>query len=404
MRSATELINRALRSVAEPTQKGSPIYLALSGGVDSSVSALILREAGWCVNPILMRCWDDQQDEGSNNCFDTELRAAERTVATLKVEPLKVFDFVKEYWTDVFENVFLRGIKSGFIPNADLACNRWVKFGAFPERVTELGGHNARMATGHYAKVRHTPEGVRLYAARDIQKDQSYFLASVQGDSLKRVTLPVGDLLKSEVISIASAVNLPSATAKSSRGICFVGKRSMAEFLAQYVVMEPGGKFVSLTSGEVLGEVKNGHAFTVGQRAKIGGLAQAMFVVRKQGKDIIVAPQGHKSLRCQSVWCDRADWVRAEPWSLAAGRETKLSFKGCSTMAMQEASVRRKDGGWVVSFEKEGKRIARGQAIVLYDGDECLGALWPRHVYEKDGHTEFIVDSSRDSVGLPVTR
>lgn len=408
MSRATTLINRALQSVPQPTRRGSAIFLALSGGVDSSVSAVILREAGWQVNPILMRCWDYQQDEGSNHCFETELRAAERTVTKLKLEPLRVFDFVNEYWTDVFENVFLRGIKSGFIPNADLACNRWVKFGAFPERVAEIGGRNALIASGHYAKLRHTPDGVRLLAARDRQKDQSYFLASVRGESLKRVVMPVGDLFKSEVISIASALGLPAATAKSSRGICFVGKRSMADFLAQYVTTESGGKFLSVIGGEVLGEVKNGHAFTIGQRAKISGLAEAMFIVRKHGKDIIVAPRGHDSLRCQSVWCDRADWVHAEPGPLAAGRETRLRIKGCSTMAARPAFVKRKDGGWMVRFEKEGKRIARGQAIVLYNGEECLGALWPRHEFQKDEHfdgskTVPLVPSvsSVPSAGLP---
>ncbi|KAI0564725.1 tRNA methyl transferase [Gracilaria domingensis] len=377
MRAVSELIKHGLGTVSKPPRKRSSIYLALSGGVDSSVSALILREAGWRVKPVLMRCWDSGQDEGSTNCFEEELRAAELTVEKLRLEPLQVFDFVKEYWTDVFENVFLGGIRRGFIPNADLACNRWVKFGAFPERVAELSHEDTPIATGHYAMVQHTSTGSRLLAARDEVKDQSYFLASVQEKALRRVVLPVGDLLKTEVVSIASDAQLPAAEAKSSRGICFVGKRSMGEFIEQYVDLNDEGRFVDVDSGDVLGDVTNGYALTVGQRARIAGLAKARFVVGRRGKDIIVASHEHECLRSTGVWCGTADWIGNEPECIADGDEKQVSFKACSTMRMGKAWVKRECGGWSVRFDEERRKIGRGQAVVVYDGRECLGALWP---------------------------
>ncbi|CAN8067120.1 unnamed protein product [Agarophyton chilense] len=344
---------------------------------DSSVSAMILQEAGWRVKPVLMRCWDSEEDEGSTNCFDRELRAAELTVEKLGLEPLHVYDFVKEYWTDVFENVFLRGIRHGFVPNADLACNRWVKFGAFPERVAQVGGENAPIATGHYAMVQHTEKGTRLLAARDEVKDQSYFLGSVHESALRRVILPVGDLLKTEVVSIAADLRLAAAEAKSSRGICFVGKRSMSEFIEQYVELNEGGKFVDIDSCEVLGDVRNGWALTVGQRARIGGLAEARFVVGRRGRDIVVAPHEHEALRSRGVWCNKADWIGKEPQSITNGGEQEVCFKACSTMRMGRAWVKRENGGWSVRFDRERRKVGRGQAVVVYNGRECLGALWP---------------------------
>lgn len=376
MTKATQLLEKAILSVHKPTPSHNSIFVALSGGVDSSVSSLILREAGWRVNPVLMRCWEHQQDDVTPNCFDTELRAAEATVQNLKLQPLQVFDFVKHYWTDVFDAVFLHGVRNGFMPNADLACNRYVKFGAFPARVAQLAGPNTFYATGHYARIEHSQQGPKLLAARDHTKDQSYFLASVRQDALTRAVLPVGDLLKTEVKTIAAAAHLPAANAKSSRGICFVGKRRMEDFIEQYLPGDHSGNFIVYGTEQVLGEVKCGYAFTIGQRARIKSLAEAMYVVGKRGRDVLVAPRSHHLLRSNSVLCEKADWIRGEPDRIARGHEVEIAFKACSTMPKRKGRIKRQVDGWFLKFEHERQIVAPGQAIVLYEGQECLGALW----------------------------
>lgn len=375
---AKTLIDRAVSQISPPLSAAeSSVTLALSGGVDSSVAGLLLRERGWKVQPVLFRCWDDSDDEKEgSSCFEAELRAAEQSVKALDIAPLQVYNFVREYWTEVFDGVFLSGLQNGSTPNPDLACNRAVKFGAFPERLAAEG--KRRFATGHYARVRDRNGLPELLAAKDARKDQSYFLASVRGSRLKHAMFPVGALLKSEVRTIAQEAGLAAAHARSSRGICFVGKRRMAPFLERYLA-GGAGNFVDVDSGMVVGALdRPAHAFTTGQRARIGGRAQALYVVGKRGCDVIVARGcSHQRLFTEEIVCARVDWISGvEADGVDEG--VWLECKTCSTAdRMTCLVIARGDGRVDIRFNQRVRRVAAGQAVVLYDGDVCLGAAWP---------------------------
>lgn len=381
MRAVAELFRKALQTLPKPTKPNDSIYLALSGGVDSSVSGLLLREAGWRVKPVLMRCWDDGTS-GEVPCWEAEQKAAIAATKALQLtDQLQTFDFVAEYWTDVFDGVFLEGMRRGFTPNADLACNRSIKFGAFPDRLRELAANQhihqteaPRFATGHYARVAYVDGKPMLLAAVDEKKDQSYFLGSVRGEALHSVVFPVGTLLKTEVKDIEKWASLPSLGLKSSRGMCFIGKKRLADFVEKYMAGDRG-QFVSV-DGQYRGDMNMpSFGYTIGQRARIGGLEEALYVVGKQGNDILVAAAKDERLFSHGVFCERIDWISGAPIGIENG--LKVDFKGCSTMKRGGAVVKKIGKGFAVLFDERTRRIATGQAVVLYDGDICLGAGWP---------------------------
>lgn len=392
----SRLIARAISCIPAPTAAtGATVHLALSGGVDSSVAAFLLRERGWSVRPVVMKCWDDGSDvddKAEGPCFEKELRAAQDAAHALSLDrQVDVYDFVKEYWNDVFEPVFLRGFAAGETPNPDMACNRSVKFGAFParlrkERLKCADNNISRtppFATGHYARI-----GVRadaqpqLLRATDTAKDQTYFLASVPGTELQTAMFPVGNLRKSEVREIALSVNLPAAAARSSRGICFVGKQRMGPFLERYLVSDTKrdarGHFIDNATGKALGILPGpAHTFTTGQRARLGGQPAALFVVGKRDADVFVScsPASTREMRCSQL----ANWVAGTaPRELEAGLEMSLEFKSSSAATSEPCTARMEpDGAYLLRFYQPVNRVAVGQAVVLYQGDVCLGALWP---------------------------
>ncbi|CDF32300.1 unnamed protein product [Chondrus crispus] len=381
--SGRELLTRALRSIAPATKADAAIYLALSGGVDSSVAGLLLAERGWAVKPVLMRCWDDdsgEQDIGT--CHEAELKTASAAAAALSLPEPEVFDFVKEYWTDVFDGVLLSGLEAGRTPNPDLACNRSVKFGAFPERLQQHAGTHVtpRFATGHYARLRQDGEQTTLLAAVDENKDQTYFLSSVPGKALRKACFPVGSLLKEEVRTIATYAGLPAATTRSSRGICFVGKRSMATFLERYLNGRKG-VFIDADSGSIVAELPHhAHTYTTGQRARIGGsTGKAHYVLRRDGDNVLVVEgREHPKLYTTEQVCGQVDWVSGKaPDGL--GREgIRLEYKSNSSARRLSCIVTADDGeGIIIQFERMQHIIVSGQAIVLYQGEVCLGAAWP---------------------------
>jgi tRNA (5-methylaminomethyl-2-thiouridylate)-methyltransferase len=361
------------------------VHLALSGGVDSSVAGFLLRERGWDVRPVLMRCWADADDaEAGTPCFERELRAAERTVEALGLKRrLAVFDFVSEYWTNVFQDVLLAGLKAGDTPNQDLACNAAIKFGSFPQRLAEENGtpEPPPFATGHYARIHHAPGTgqTTLLRALDVVKDQTYFLASVSGAALRQAMFPVGGLLKTEVRDIAKHVGLPAAHQKSSRGICFVGKRDKAAFMERYMVQRSsdsydGGYFIlNDTMEKVAPLAVQAYAYTVGQRARVGGQAQSLYVVGRQGPDILVS---RTKLWMNRVLCDRPVWISGSAPTELVGRSAGLSAecKSCSSGPIMRCTVSLRDnGGLEVRFETSQEAKSSGQVIVLYRGEEVLG-------------------------------
>ncbi|GAB4823030.1 hypothetical protein N2152v2_010076 [Parachlorella kessleri] len=296
---ASSAFERGLASL--PEGRGQTVAVGVSGGVDSAVAAFLLKERGYDVVGVFMRNWDEGEEVGNQNCsVERDLRDAAAVCRQLGI-PLHEADFVNKYWTQVFED-FLAQCSRGLTPNPDLACNRHIKFDALLDFATQLGA--PLVATGHYARLRHLggpagpagPSGsssVQLLRGADPEKDQTYFLASVQQESLQRVLFPVGGLRKAEVRQLALARGLVPTERRSSAGICFIGRRNFADFLAQYIPPLPG-TFVSVDSGKALGVCPNILTVTLGQRPGIGGAAERTYVA---GKDmvnrVVYVCQGH---------------------------------------------------------------------------------------------------------------
>lgn len=373
--AARHIITKALAHIPAPGQN-TPIYLALSGGVDSSVAGFLLRERGYDVKPTLLRCWESS-DDPKTSCFEQEMRDVEAASNALKLQhDVKVLDLVSAYWTNVFDKELLKGLIAGRTPNADLACNRHIKFGAFPDHIRKTHGPDAIIATGHYARLRQTPDGMQLLAAVDARKDQSYFLASVQSASLEQVILPIGPLLKSEVRSVAHWVGLPAAAKTSSRGMCFIGKRAFPAFIDQFVDGHPG-QFVLADTGTPLAPCEwPAWAYTVGQRARIGGMEGPMFVVGRREGDVVVTHRGDPRRYTRRAVCPCVDWVGGQaPRGIDEGM--RVGYKMSSAAERRYGRMWREDGALHVMFDAEEKRVSEGQALVLYDEETCLGAAWP---------------------------
>eukprot|EP00242_Pyramimonas_sp_CCMP2087_P010551 CAMPEP_0198221292 /NCGR_PEP_ID=MMETSP1445-20131203/83053_1 /TAXON_ID=36898 /ORGANISM="Pyramimonas sp., Strain CCMP2087" /LENGTH=459 /DNA_ID=CAMNT_0043899381 /DNA_START=127 /DNA_END=1504 /DNA_ORIENTATION=+ len=269
--------------------KGTHVAVGISGGVDSAVTALLLKQKGYKVTGVFMKNWDEAE-ERAGACQSERDRQDAREICALLGIPLRETEFVQDYWHKVFEQ-FLTDCAKGLTPNPDLACNRHIKFDALLDWTRTLGAE--WLATGHYARLRHTRGGeVQLLQGVDTAKDQTYFLASVGGKALRNVLFPLGHLHKHEVRAIAAAAGISQATKKSSVGICFVGKRPFAEFVAQYIEMAPG-RFRDVEGGGDKGPHKGIAAYTSGQRARIGGQHERWYVVGKHvGANEVVICRG----------------------------------------------------------------------------------------------------------------
>ena len=307
------------------------IAVAMSGGVDSSVTAWLLKQAGHDVFGIHMRNWEEEEERGmhrevSGQCSSMQdLLDAARTCRALDI-PLKEVRFVREYWTDVFEPM-VDMYMAGVTPNPDVACNREIKFKSLLEQAHVLGAE--LLATGHYAKLRYTPCGTHLLQARDASKDQSYFLSSVPGRAFDTVVFPLGGLLKEEVRRLAAHAVLPTAHKRESMGLCFVGRRRFDQFLNDYVPGSPppssrasdstapgahsaelGGRFVCGETGRDLGPHRGQHLYTIGQGAKIAGAAAKWYVAEKRGPHLVLVPHtDHAALYTLSLIAGPIHWI-----------------------------------------------------------------------------------------------
>ncbi|CBN73977.1 conserved unknown protein [Ectocarpus siliculosus] len=256
------------------------VVVGMSGGVDSSVVAMLLHQQGYEVVGVFMRNWDEQDETGSDVCAaDTDLEDARRVGYHLGI-PVKTVDFSREYWNEVFEPS-LQELDRCRTPNMDVACNRFIKFDAFREHA--LGRMSADfVATGHYARTAPGPGGdwsrPVLRQAEDGNKDQTYFLSGVPSEGLAKVLFPLGGLTKPEVRRLAEEGGLPVARKRESMGVCFVGKRrSWASFISQYLTPSPGN-FVCVDTGEVVGRHGGVQLYTVGQKSHLDGMPEKYYV------------------------------------------------------------------------------------------------------------------------------
>lgn len=348
------------------------VVVGLSGGVDSAVAAWQLKQQGYRVSALFMVNWTE--DEAGYCTAAEDFQSARAVCAELEI-PLHRVDFSAEYRARVFER-FLADYRAGKTPNPDVLCNREVKFRPFREHALRLGAD--WIATGHYARVEHGADGPRLLRAADDNKDQTYFLAAVERAHFQRVLFPLGALTKPEVRALARRAGLPNHARKDSTGICFIGEREFRSFLGHYLDAEPGP--IEDQQGRRLGTHRGLMHYTLGQRRglALGGQRQAReapwYVIAKQadGNRLIVAQdQQHPWLMSQ--WLDTAPfhWIRRveiRGRALQARIRHRQALQACHAESLDDSGRLR------LRFDVPQRAAAHGQYVVLYDGEECLGA------------------------------
>ncbi|HUS24752.1 MAG TPA: tRNA 2-thiouridine(34) synthase MnmA [Candidatus Binatia bacterium] len=347
----------------------SHVIVALSGGVDSAVAALLLLQQGHRVSGLYMQNWTEDEQ---GYCTSAQDFQDARAVSEELGIALHRADFSSEYRARVFER-FLADYAAGRTPNPDVLCNREVKFQPLREHALRLGADF--IATGHYARLAAAPEGPRLLRAADENKDQTYFLAAVDRALFDRVLFPVGDLTKPKVRRMAEAAGLPVHRKKDSTGICFIGERPFREFLSAYLKPQPGP--ILDDAGAVLGQHPGLMYFTLGQRRglKVGGRRGAReapwFVAGKDAaRNALIVSQDESRLLSQRLRTRAFHWIR-RPEPLPAALHARIRHR----QALQPCTARElADGGIELSFGQPQRAAAPGQYAVLYDGEDCLGA------------------------------
>ena len=348
--------------------------VAVSGGVDSAVALMRLVEAGVPVQAMFMKNWEE--DDRAGYCAaEEDLADAQRVCDRLGV-PLHAVNCSDAYWDNVFVR-FIRDIERGMTPNPDVVCNREVKFSAFVEHAHRLGAE--RIATGHYARIERTADGVRLLKGADPGKDQSYFLHALDQSQLARAVFPLGELRKPAVRAMARRAGLAPHDKRDSTGICFVGERRFAPFLARFVEEAPGP--IETADGTRVGEHTGLAFFTIGQRRGLGiggrhGGAQAPWYVaaKDQARNALIVVQGHDHpalLACRLRVRDM-HWIAGAPPPIPLRCGARIRYR----QADQTCTIRPGGDGddtFDLHFDRAQWAAAPGQYAVLYDGEECLG-------------------------------
>lgn len=349
------------------------VVVGMSGGVDSSVTAHLLKEQGYDVVGIFMKNWDDTDEFGV--CTATEDYNDVALVANQIGIPYYSVNFEKQYWDKVF-TYFLEEYKKGRTPNPDVMCNKEIKFKAFLDYATDLGADY--VATGHYARVERDENGVtHMLRGVDNNKDQTYFLNQLSQDQLSRVMFPLGGMEKSEVRRIAEEAGLATAKKKDSTGVCFIGERDFKKFLMEYLPAQPGNMVT--VDGEIKGQHDGLMYYTIGQRQGlgIGGGGKTndpWFVIGKDLKsNTLYVGQGYHHEWLYATHLDASD-IR-----FTLNDETPSTFKCTAKFRYRQAdtsvTVHMNEDGTsaTVEFDEPVRAITPGQAVVFYNGDECLG-------------------------------
>jgi len=344
------------------------VVVGMSGGVDSSVTAYLLKEQGYNVIGIFMKNWDDTDENGF--CTATEDYEDVIAVANQIGIPYYAVNFEKEYWDKVF-TYFLDEYKLGRTPNPDVMCNKEIKFKAFLDHAMRLGADF--VATGHYARAVYEDGEHKLLRGVDTNKDQTYFLNQLSQDQIAKAMFPIGHMEKSEVRKIAEEANLATAKKKDSTGICFIGERNFKQFLSQYLPAQPGE--MRTLDGKTMGRHDGLMYYTMGQRhgLGIGGDGEPWFVVGKNLQDnILFVEQGfhNELLYSEGLYASDISWTTTMP----VGTEFRCTAKFRYRQTDTPVTVRVLDGGRLdVAFDERQRAITPGQAVVFYDGDVCLG-------------------------------
>ncbi|GEN31008.1 tRNA-specific 2-thiouridylase [Cerasibacillus quisquiliarum] len=361
-------------------KKNIRVVVGMSGGVDSSVTALLLKEQGYDVVGIFMKNWDDTDEFGV--CTATEDYDDVIRVCNQLDIPYYAVNFEKEYWDKVF-TYFLDEYRAGRTPNPDVMCNKEIKFKAFLDHALSLGADY--VATGHYARVRETDGTYEMLRGVDANKDQTYFLNQLTSDVLKRVMFPLGHLEKHEVREMAKKHQLVTANKKDSTGICFIGERDFKQFLSEYLPAQPGE--MRTLSGEVKGKHDGLMYYTIGQRQGlgIGGPGEPWFVVGKNlEENVLYVEQGfhHEALYSDALIATDVNWINPNKIKDHFTCTAKFRYRQKDTPVTVEI---RDNNRVYVKFEKPARAITPGQAVVFYDHDVCLGGGTIDQVL-KNGH------------------
>ncbi len=354
------------------------VIVGMSGGVDSSVSALLLKQQGYEVEGLFMKNWDE--DDGTEYCTaKDDLADAERVCDKIGIK-LHTANFASEYWDNVFEH-FLEEYKAGRTPNPDILCNREIKFKVFMQYASMLGGE--LIATGHYVRRADRDGHTYLLKGLDPNKDQSYFLHAVGEAEFAKTLFPVGELEKPEVRRIAEEHGLVTHNKKDSTGICFIGERRFKDFLQQYLPAQPGE--IQTPDGTVIGQHAGLMYHTIGQRQGlgIGGVKGAneepWFVAQKDlVRNVLVVVQGtnHPLLFTNHLIAQQAHWINGTP--LNSDGKPQSSFR-CTAKNRyrqddQSCVVTLLDNGQLdVAFDEPQRAVTPGQSVVFYQDDVCLG-------------------------------
>jgi tRNA-uridine 2-sulfurtransferase len=359
--------------------KDTTVVVGMSGGVDSSVAALVLKEQGYNVIGIFMKNWDEKDDDGA--CTATEDYEDVRRVCDQIGIPYYTVNFVKEYWDRVF-TYFLDEYKKGRTPNPDVMCNKEIKFKAFLDYALKIGADY--LATGHYAQVDFIDGEYKMLRAVDSNKDQTYFLCQLGQHQLSKTMFPIGHLKKPELRDIAVKYGLKTATKKDSTGVCFIGERNFHKFLGNYLPSQPGD--IKTLTGQVLGKHDGLMYYTLGQRKGLGiggiGTGEPWFVVDKDlKKNILYVVQGedHPALLSYGLEASDLNWV--------SDNKPKGTFKCTAKFRYRQpdqgVTVHMKaDNSCTVIFDEPQRAVTPGQEVVFYEGEVCLGGGAINSIYK----------------------
>lgn len=356
------------------TSKNTTVIVGLSGGVDSAVTALLLKEQGYHVAGCYMQNWMAEKDDPLCRA-EKDLTDAKKVCDHLQI-PFHLVNFSREYWENVFQYC-LDELVAGHTPNPDIGCNQLIKFDVFLKYALQLGADF--LATGHYARI----DNQQLLKAKDLNKDQSYFLYTLDQEKLSRVLFPVGELKKPDVRAIAKKAKLNNAEKKDSTGICFIGERKFSEFLKNYVLAKPG--VVKTPEGKIIGKHEGLMFYTLGQRKglKIGGIKSECggkkniehlpwYVISKNiPTNELIVSQGHDHplLFSSKLMCEKLHWI-----SGTAPNNLNCFAKIRYRQSDQACKIELHHHNFAqVIFKNPQRAVTPGQSIVFYDKDICLG-------------------------------